>query len=328
VQVTPADLALCRMMLKQGSKSFYLASLLLPERAREASRQLYSFCRLSDDLVDEETSPIASVAQLRERLVAIYAGKPWDAGPDRAMADVVRRFAIPEALPAALIEGFAWDAEGKRYETIAEVRAYAVRVAGTVGAMMSLIMGRRSPEAIARAIDLGIAMQFSNIARDVGEDARNNRLYIPRAWFDADAFMPAPHFSPVIADMTRRILAEADQFYQRALPGIGLLPRRCQPAIHAARLLYAEIGNEIARNGHDSVSRRAVVSKPRKLLLLASAVFASSRGDASLPPSAESAFLVEAVMQHEAKPEHVPQGLQERAEWVLELFVRMGRTNS
>jgi 15-cis-phytoene synthase len=326
--VTPADLALCRQMLREGSKSFYLASLLLPERVREAARQLYSFCRLSDDLVDQVATPMASVAQLRERLDAIYTGTPWDAGPDRAMADVVRRFAIPRALPAALIEGFAWDAEGRRYETMAEVRAYAVRVAGTVGAMMSLIMGQRSPQAIARAIDLGIAMQLTNIARDVGEDARNGRLYIPRAWFDADAFMKTTAFSPVIAKMTAGIMDEARIFYRQALPGIALLPRRCQPAIHAARLLYAEIGQVIGDSGHDSVSRRAVVSKPRKLQLLGKALVARADGDPGLPPCKEGAFLVDAVVAHVGTPEFAPHSLDERIGWVVDLFIKLQRRQS
>jgi 15-cis-phytoene synthase len=325
VQVTPADLAICRQMLKEGSKSFYLASLLLPERVRSAARQLYAFCRLSDDLVDQHTHPRDSVAQLQMRLDAIYAGTPWDAGPDRAMADVVERFAIPKALPEALLEGFAWDADERQYQTLSEVRAYAVRVAGTVGAMMSLIMGCRSPEALARAIDLGIAMQLTNIARDVGEDARNGRLYIPRDWVGADDLLSDPTHSQISADCVLRILDEAGRFYQLALPGIGLLPRRCQPAIHAARLLYSEIGGVIAEHGHDSMSRRAVVSKARKLQLMSSAFFASSTGDASLPPCAEGAFLVQAVMEHSGQPEHVPQGLDERAAWVIDLFLKLQR---
>ena len=108
---------------------------------------------------------------MADRLDQIYAGKPSDDPTDRAFADVVHRFAIPRAVPDALIEGFAWDAEGRHYQSLSDVTAYGVRVAGTVGVMMSLIMGERRPDALARAIDLGVAMQFSNIARDVEEDA-------------------------------------------------------------------------------------------------------------------------------------------------------------
>ena len=110
------------------------------------------------------------------------------------MADLMRRCAIPAALPEALLEGLAWDAEGRSYETIDELFDYAARVAGAVGVMMALIMDVRSPQALARACDLGVAMQLTNIARDVGEDARLGRIYLPRQWLreagiDADAWL-------------------------------------------------------------------------------------------------------------------------------------------
>ena len=118
---------------------------------------------------------------------------------DRALASVIARYAIPRAVPQALLEGFAWDREGRRYETLADLTAYAARVAGTVGAMMALLMDERRPEVLARACDLGVAMQFSNIARDVGEDARAGRLYLPQEWLreaglDPEAWLAAPVF--------------------------------------------------------------------------------------------------------------------------------------
>jgi 15-cis-phytoene synthase len=89
---------------------------------------------------------------------------------------------LPRELPAALLEGFAWDAAGRYYETIDELHDYCARVAGSVGAMMALIMGVKNKQVLARACELGNAMQLTNIARDVGEDARNGRLYLPRSW--------------------------------------------------------------------------------------------------------------------------------------------------
>ena len=97
---------------------------------------------------------------------------------------------IPRALPEALLEGFAWDAAGRRYETLDEVEHYAARVAGCVGAMMTLVMGRRDPAILARACDLGVAMQLTNICRDVGEDARAGRLYLPLAWLRDNGIDP------------------------------------------------------------------------------------------------------------------------------------------
>ena len=144
----------------------------------------------------------AEVGWLRHRLRRVYQGQPQDHAADRALAQVVRRFNIPAQLPEALLEGFEWDAAERRYETLADLHAYAARVAGTVGAMMALLMallmgvlmGVRSAAGLARACDLGVAMQLSNIARDVGEHARSGRLYLPRQWLrdagiDPDAWL-------------------------------------------------------------------------------------------------------------------------------------------
>ncbi|MFN7056773.1 phytoene/squalene synthase family protein, partial [Hyphomonas sp.] len=176
------DLADCARIIREGSKSFHAASLLLPQDVRAAARALYAFCRIADDKVDDGADPTKALAQLHQRLDAAYAGKPWDNAVDRAFAWVVAVHAIPKAVPAALLEGFAWDAEGRRYASLDDLAAYGVRVAGTVGVMMALVMGVRSPEALARAIDLGIAMQLTNIARDIGEDARHARCYLPQDW--------------------------------------------------------------------------------------------------------------------------------------------------
>ena len=127
------------------------------------------------------------------------------------MADLMRRYAIPAALPEALLEGLAWDAEGRSYETIDELFDYAARVAGAVGVMMALIMDVRSPQALARACDLGVAMQLTNIARDVGEDARLGRIYLPRQWLreagiDADAWLSGPNLDERLRPIVARLL--------------------------------------------------------------------------------------------------------------------------
>ncbi len=150
------------------------------------------------------TSPTArsdALARLRDRLARAARGRPRPFAADRAMADPMRRSAIPPALPEALLEGLAWDAEGRCYETLDDLFDYAARVAGTVGVMMTLIMGVRSPRRWRRACDLGVAMQLTNIARDVGEDARLGRIYLPRQWLreagvDADAWLAEPSPDP------------------------------------------------------------------------------------------------------------------------------------
>jgi 15-cis-phytoene synthase len=279
-RVAAADLAACRALLRHGSKSFYAASLLLPRRVRQPASALYAFCRVSDDAVDQGGGE-AALAILRQRLDGAYAGTPADNPVDRAFSHVVRSFNIPRDIPEAMLEGFAWDLDGRRYVDSADLEAYCVCVAGTVGVMMSLLMGRRNPATLARASDLGIAMQLTNIARDVGEDARNGRVYLPLNWLDEagidpDEFLAAPQPTPAIRTVTARLLALADWYYRRAYQGIGALPLDCRPAIHAARLIYAEIGREVERAGHDSITRRAVVSKARKLELLAKACGASA----------------------------------------------------
>jgi phytoene synthase len=306
-----ADLAACRGLIRTGSKSFYVASLLLPEAVRAPAYALYAFCRLADDAVDgtwgrRERDPLGAVARLRVRLDRAYAGRPDEVPADRAFADVVQRYAIPRALPEALLEGFEWDATGRRYETLGDVRAYGVRVAGSVGGMMALLMGARDPAQVARACDLGVAMQLTNICRDVGEDARLGRLYLPRTWLrelglDPDAWLARPSFGPEIAAATARLNEAAEDLYRCAGPGIAGLPAGCRPGIYAARFLYAEIGREVARRGHDSVSARAVVPKSKRPALLARAHWASWADTFAaavahrLPPLPEARHLVEAV---------------------------------
>jgi phytoene synthase len=326
---SPADLALCRLMIREGSKSFHLASLLLPERVREPARALYAFCRVADDEVDRSRGGEAAIGMLEKRLAKIYAGEPDGHPADRAFADAVHRFAIPRALPEALIEGFAWDVEGRMYDSISDVRAYSARVAGTVGAMMSVIMGVRDPRAIARACDLGIAMQLTNIARDVGEDARAGRLYLPRQWLEAEGIDPrswlaSPAFVPGIGAVVSRLLEEADALYARAGSGIGMLPASCRPAIQAASSLYAAIGREIERHGRDSVGTRAVVPKRRKAALMAAAIAAATprRKDIAAPPLAEARFLVEAVA-NAPSPRPRPRGVEGRTAWLVDLFLRL-----
>jgi 15-cis-phytoene synthase len=263
-------------VLRNGSKSFHLASRLLPERVRQPTLALYAFCRSADDAVDDATTANdarAGVERIRARIERAYAGRGLDGVVERAFASVVERFEIPRAVPEALAEGMEWDAEDRVYETVEEVRAYGARVAGTVGVMMTLVMGRRDPEVLARACDLGVAMQLTNIARDVGEDARRGRVYLPAAWLadrgvDRARFLAEPQPLEGVRGATAALLDHADALYARADEGVAHLPPDCRIAIRAARLVYAEIGAVIRARGHDSVGSRAVVPLPRKLWLV------------------------------------------------------------
>ena len=338
---TADDLAACRRLIRHGSHSFFMASLLLPNRVAVPATALYAFCRVADDLIDGAAAVGGgadagaeardAVAALHERLDAIYAGRPGPAAEDRALAEVVARFAIPRSMPEALLEGLAWDAAGRDYRTLSELYDYAARVAGCVGAMMTLVMGTSDARAIARACDLGVAMQLTNIARDIGEDARMGRLYLPRDWFaeaglDADGWLANPTDDARVRAMTRRLLGYADILYRRGEAGIALLPLACRPGIRAARLIYADIGREIARAGYATLERRAIVPKPRKAALLGKALATTPLAhpdrfeDAlSWPPLVETRYLLEDV-------ESVP--YQARVDWLLELCMTLGRRDA
>jgi phytoene synthase len=270
------DLAVCKDMLQVGSKSFSAAALLLPGWMRAPVAGLYAFCRMADDIIDEGGTA-AGLAELKTRLDLIYAQTPQDHPVDRAFSHVVRDYDIPRPVTDLLLEGFAWDLDGRHYATLSDTIAYGVRVASTVGVMMTLIMGPRDRATLARAADLGVAMQLTNIARDVGEDARNGRVYLPADWLAEAGVTPEqlgedPQFTPGVGVVTRRLLEEADRLYLRSRTGIGRLPYRCRLAIRGASLIYRDIGRVIAGRGYNSVDTRAYTGRLRKVWLLSRAL--------------------------------------------------------
>lgn len=324
------DLAACGRIIRDGSKSFHAASLLLPRDVRAAAYALYAFCRVSDDAVDNGAQPREALQDVRRRLRLAHAGQPDPTSVDRAFAWVLDAYAIPMAVPAALVEGFEWDAEGRRFETLEEVKAYAARVAATVGVMMSLVMGVRGRDALARACDLGLAMQLTNIARDIGEDARAGRCYLPGAWLrgmslTANDLGALSEADDRVRDLTERMLDAARPLYAAGVSGIAMLPEACRPAIRAAASIYAEIGAEIARSGHDSIGRRAVVSKRRKIALAAGS-FIPARTlppNAAAPAAPECEFLIAAVEASEPPAPLAEVPKSGSAPWAIDLFLRL-----
>lgn len=330
------DLVECQELLRGGSRSFHAASLVLPLCIREPAAAVYAFCRLSDDAVDGSSDPAKALDEWRDRLDRIYRGVPIDCAADRAFASVVQEYAIPRVLPESLLEGYEWDAQGRRYETLDEVVDYSVRVAGTVGGMMTLLMGPRDTDTLSRAVELGIAMQLSNIARDVGEDARNGRIYLPLGWLrsagiDPEEFLANPVYTPALGQVTKRLLNSAQSLYDRAPSGIASLPTSCRFGIHAARLLYAEIGSQVERNNLDSVSQRAVVSPQRKLAIVAQASIAAMlpAQSLSIPAVPEAQYLIDAVVAAPPPARPVTRRpvpwwqFRTRLIWVIDLFTQL-----
>lgn len=325
--IRPDDLAHCHEAIRHGSLSFHAASKLLPAKVRDPALALYAFCRLADDEVDEGDYQAGAVLRLQERLDAAYAGRPYNAPEDRAFAAIIEDFDMPRALPDALLEGLAWDAAEHRYDTLSGVRDYSARVASAVGAMMCVLMRVRDPDALARACDLGVAMQLTNIARDVGEDARMGRIYLPLDWMaeagiDPVNFVREPLPTDEVRRMVKRLLAEADRLYRRSEAGIDVLPLQARTGIWAARLIYAGIGSQLRRQGYDSISMRARTSGQQKLGWV---MQAGARTVTSLimPKSAviyakplpEVAFLVDAASR--ARPE------QGRSTSVLDILAEL-----
>ncbi len=307
--IRPDDLAHCHNAIRHGSLSFHAASKLLPASVRDPALALYAFCRLADDEVDEGTHQAGAVLRLQERLDLAYAGRPRNAPEDRAFAAIIEEFDMPRALPEALLEGLAWDAAEYRYNNLSGVRDYSARVASAVGAMMCVLMRVRDPDALARACDLGVAMQLTNIARDVGEDARMGRIYLPLDWLaeagiDPQNFTRDPLPDDAVRGMVKRLLAEADRLYLRSESGINVLPIKARTGIWAARLIYAGIGKQVRRQGYDSISMRARTGVSQKIgwvgqsaLRTAVSIVTPKSPIVFARPLDEVAFLVDAASQ-------------------------------
>jgi 15-cis-phytoene synthase len=296
-------------ILTAGSKSFSAAAKLLPARIRPAATAVYAFCRIADDMVDEADRSSTALAMLTERLDRIYAGVPIDHMVDQAFFKAVSQYRIPKEVLLGLFEGFEWDTQGRSYETLDDTLDYCARVASTVGVMMTLIMGVRQPEVVARACDLGLAMQLTNICRDVGEDAENGRIYLPTTWLveagaDPEALLARPRYTPPLGEVVSRVLKVAARHYHLADIGISRLPREARLAIRAARLIYADIGRVIKKNGYDTVSTRAYTGKWRKIWLCLRALGARfwSSAPNTAPPHPSVRFLVDAVVTNDRMP--------------------------
>ncbi|WP_435138697.1 15-cis-phytoene synthase [Pseudopelagicola sp. nBUS_19] len=318
--IDPDDLEYCRNVIRTGSLSFHAASKLLPTAVRDPALALYAFCRLADDEVDEGENKSRAVIRLQKRLDLAYAGRPCNAPEDRAFAAVVGGFEMPQELPQALLEGLAWDAMERRYSSLAELRSYCARVASAVGVMMCVLMRVRDADALARACDLGVAMQLTNIARDVGEDARMGRIYLPLDWLreagiEPEEFLANPQASPKIRGMVERLLKDARILYLRSEAGIAALPTGARTGIFAARYIYAAIGNAVRRNGYDSINHRGHTSKAQKMGLIGKSAMRAC-GSAVLPkspilfapPVEEVRFLVDAVATKASGAENWGQG--------------------
>lgn len=259
-------------MIRRHSKSFALAARLLPPAKRERAEALYAWCRAADDRIDHASDPTAAgaaLAELRANVDAVYAGRPVTTPAADALRRAVATCDLPKAYPLDMLAGFEMDVRGTRYATEGELLLYCHRVAGVVGLMMCHALGVTDDHALPHAAHLGIAMQLTNIARDVAEDWARGRLYLPAEWL---ARVPAPHEPPcdeLLAPAVRRCLELADRYYQSGEVGLKYLAPRCRLAIATAARVYRAIGTKVAASGYCPTRGRAVVSTRAKVGILA-----------------------------------------------------------
>lgn len=260
--------AYCESVTAEHSKSFYMASALLPAQKRTAVRALYAFCRVTDDIVDcsAESQP-AQLDAWRRKIASNLP--PTDDLVAVAWADARRNYHVPWRFAEQLIDGVARDLSQKRYQTFEELAAYSYGVASTVGLMSMHIIGYAGAHAIPYAIKLGVALQVTNILRDVAEDWDNGRVYLPAddlARFElCESDLASGRMTERWRQFMRYQIERNRRLYREAWPGIALLDRDGRFAIAAAADLYQGILDEIEANDYDVFSQRAYVSTWQKL---------------------------------------------------------------
>jgi phytoene synthase len=265
----------CAEIIKHHSKSFYFSARLLPPAKRAGILALYAFCRLSDDLVDEAGMEGNSMeARLRAGSELDRWAHRCSGGTDRehpvvqAWLDTRVRFGIPRQLPDELLAGIRMDLTLDRYDTWDDLWVYCYRVASTVGLMSMYITGTESMEAVPYAVQLGVALQLTNILRDVGEDARAGRIYLPAEDMARFGYTQDMLMSGVINRNFVRLMEfemkRAHTLYDSAWRGIAMLPADSRPAIAAAATVYRGILDKIVKLNYDVFNNRAHLSMSEK----------------------------------------------------------------
>lgn len=261
----------------EGSKSFYFATRFFPPDLAKAAHAVYWFCRYTDDLVDECPSIEEGRRQLEDwaRLLTAAQHSDTDHPVLAVFLDTARRYQIPMQYPFDLIEGMRMDLNQTRYETFEELRVFCYRVASVVGLMMCWVIGFENPEdrekATPYAIDLGIALQLTNILRDIGEDLGRKRIYIPREdlvrFNYSEDDLLAHRRTPAFAELMKFQVARTRSYYERGNAGIPMLHQRGRFAVKVASDVYREILNRVEASNFDVFENRTVVPAARKYWL-------------------------------------------------------------
>jgi 15-cis-phytoene synthase len=262
----------------QHSRSFYLATTLLPKAKRQAVRALYAFCRQADDIVDEGPEPRREAFHAYRQ--QILSGSPSPSDPIAlAWSDARARYQIPSCFAEQLLDGISRDLEPHRYHTFEELSVYCYGVASTVGLMSMHIIGFSGELAQPHAIKLGVALQMTNILRDVGEDWSQGRLYLPLEELEQFGLTPgdiAAHRQDKRWKAFMKFQIERNRrLYREAQPGIAMLNREGRLAVAAAAAFYQGILDDIEKNDYNVFTRRAHLAAGEKIRRLLPALRAS-----------------------------------------------------
>lgn len=264
--------------IQKGSKSFSLASFFFSQKQKEAAWKLYSWCRHCDDVIDHSANLSEAQRQIEILITKTkdcYLGKPPTEHPWPAFYQVIMDYNIPQKYPQDLLRGFQIDSLGANIVNHEALFDYCYCVAGAVGLMMCHIMGLNSPDALQNAVDLGRAMQLTNIARDIHEDLKIHRVYLPTTWLQEFDLTKANFFEPAnqsqLSQVVRKLIGEAEKLYASGLEGLRFLPLRSAWAVCIALHVYREIGEQVLQQ--ENFQKRVIISLPRKLFLLSKATF-------------------------------------------------------
>ncbi len=267
--MTPDDY--CRQKAAQSGSSFYYSFLFLPPPRRRAIIALYAFCREVDDVVDEVADPAVARTKLawwRSEIGAAYGGHPQHPVA-RALQPVVAQFGLQQSHLQTVIDGMTMDLDVNRYLDFAALERYCHNVAGVVGLMSAEIFGRTDERTLDYAHDLGIAFQLTNIIRDVGEDARRSRIYLPQDEIVRFGVKPSSILAGESSESFRALMAHqverARAWYDRALAKLPAIDRRAQRAGLIMAAIYRTTLDEIARDGYRVLDRRLSLTPLRKL---------------------------------------------------------------
>jgi len=261
----------CQQKAAQSGSSFYYSFLFLPRERRRAITALYAFCREVDDAVDEPADPSVAGAKLawwRTEVARLFAGVPQHPVA-RALAPAIEAFGVTQERLSEIMDGMQMDLEQSRYADFAGLKLYCHRVAGVVGALAAGIFGYRNPATLEYAEKLGLAFQLTNIIRDVGEDARNNRIYIPLDELQQFNLTAADILNARQTESFARLMQfqaeRARRCYDEALAALPPEDRRAQRPGLVMAAIYRTLLDEIARDGYRVLDRRVALTPLRKL---------------------------------------------------------------